>query len=59
MDMDVDEMGWMVSPELYLDRKPVNFNFRAVQIGIEDVVLNGHPLFVGPIALLCDQIGGF
>jgi hypothetical protein len=59
MIIDVEEMGWMVNPETYYDREYVNFNFRSLMVGVDNIDLNGHPLWFGQIEIMCDRIGGF
>lgn len=59
LTMDVAEMGWDITPFDYFDRMEINFNFRALQVGIENIQLNGRPLYFGPITILADRIGGF
>jgi len=57
--MPVDEMLFLIEPEEYFDREGENFNFRALQIGVENVVLNGRPLYFGGLEILADAVGGF
>lgn len=43
----------------FFDRVPLNFNFRTLMIGIEDIELQGKPVYFGPATLLANHIGGF
>lgn len=58
IDVAEEDMGWLVEPGNYFDRRLVNYNFRSTMIGIENITLNGKPMWFGPVVLLADSIGG-
>ncbi len=59
LTMDYDEMDFLVEAEDFINRDELNFNFRSLMIGIEDISLNGRPVYFGPIMISADSIGGF
>ena len=59
LTMPVEDMLFLVDPEYYLDRVPVNFNYRTLMIGIDNLQTNGYPLYFGRIIVLADSVGGF
>ncbi len=58
-DMDTAEAMFLTNPAYTVDRGEVNFNFRSLQVGIEDIKLSGKPLYIGSIRVRAAQIGGF
>ena len=58
LTMPVEEMLFLVNPDDYYDRENLAFVFRTLQIGVQDVTLNGKPFYFGPIHILADQVGG-
>ena len=58
-DILTSEADFYASPEKYFDRDDINFNFRNLQIGIEDINPNGKPIYFGEITIHSNRIGGF
>ena len=58
LTMDVDEMLFLVEPETYYDRENLAFVFRTLQVGVQDIILNGKPLYFGPVTILANAVGG-
>lgn len=59
LTMDYDEMNFLVDPNLYYDREYLNMNFRSIMVGIENVGVNGWPIYFGDVNLMARKIGGF
>jgi hypothetical protein len=59
MTMLTSEADFYMNPEQYFDREILNFNYRNLMIGFEDIELRGKPLYFGEINLLSKSIGGF
>lgn len=61
LDCDVPtlEADFSTIPLRYIDRAGINFNYRTLMVGVEDIALNGKPLYFGEINLHSNRIGGF
>jgi len=59
LTMPVSAMSFLVEPGAYYDREGLNFNFRSIMIGIEDIRPAGQAFSFGPLTLMARQIGGF
>ena len=60
MTMEVDEALFLIDPATtYYDREYINFNFRALMVSLDNLVLNGSHIYFGPLNVQCFQIGGF
>lgn len=60
-DVTVDTLDadFLSNPEYVVDRAEVNFNFRSIQVGVNNIVLSGQPLYIGAIKIMAASIGGF
>lgn len=60
LDIDIPTLDadFSTIPLRYIDRAGINFNFRNLMIGFEDITLNGKPLYFGEINLHSNKIGG-
>jgi hypothetical protein len=63
LTLDLDELFTVdadiyASTDAYFDRENVNFNFRNLMIGVEDIKLYDDPLYISDITLDVRNIGG-
>ncbi len=58
-DVLTAEADFYLTPDQYFDRENINFNYRNLMVGVEDIELWGGPLYFGEINLLSRAIGGF
>jgi len=57
-DIPTLEADFSTVPLRYFDRAGINFNYRTLMVGVEDITLNGKPLYFGEINLHSNRIGG-
>ena len=60
LTMPYEDMLWLLDPQRYFDRNnEININFRGLMVGVNNITLNGAPMYFAGFNLLCNQVGGF
>ena len=52
------DANFLTTPSTYYDRRKLNFNFRALMVGIEDIEVIDKPIYFGSFGILTKQIKG-
>jgi len=57
-DMLTVEANFLSNPEAFFDRSDINFNYRTLMIGLEDIVVVDEPIYFGLINILTRKLRG-
>jgi hypothetical protein len=57
-DMLTVDADFLSTPANFFDRENINFNYRTLMVGIEDIVVVQDPIYFGGFSILTKKLGG-